>query len=656
MSVNFMTDMDFNEDSSSVDNLCSSTMTAPTIVDVLIIGAGPAGLALANWFRNSDISVLLVDKKPGPTTRGQAEGLKSTTNEIFESFGIGPQVTAELWRLEEIAIWGPREDGGVGIVREQVIQDKVEELGKIRETMLQQSRVEHHMLQNLVPHSNIKIKYSTTPISVNVDITSSHKEKAYPVEVQLDKTQLDKDGIQDNATSDSNLPNERDEKEEVRAKYIVGCDGARSWLRKQLDVTLEGDLTDSVFGVVDIVPKSNFPDIRRVCYLRAATGTILLVPRSDKEVRLYIPVESGSALPDPKDLTFERIIDAARKIIAPYALEVGSVSWWSAYRVGQRVGSHFSRQNERAFLLGDAVHTHSPKAGQGMNTSVQDAYNLGWKLRLILQGHISTTTSDTSPETLLRTYELERRPVAQDLIAFDRGYLKLFAAPSSQFDTEFLRAMKFTTGLSIRYPPSCVVQLPAGCATADDLGPSLLKADVVPGKRLPDFQVVYQADGTTARIHTRMQTTGAFRLIVFAGDIAQHTHLLDKLQQLGAFLADPSGLGPLTSPSSGAVGEVAAVEVLVVHAAERDKVDFLGLPEVYRPWSETAGYDYWRVFADAESVHEGHGRVYERLEIDREKGRDVIVRPDGYVGAVLDLDDHDGVKRYFGVLGMLKGA
>ena len=98
---------------------------------------------MANWFRNSDISVLLIDKKPGPTSRGQAEGIKSTTVEIFESFGIGPQVAAESWRLEEIAIWGQKKDEGggaevAGIAREQVIQDKVEELGKTRETMLQQ--------------------------------------------------------------------------------------------------------------------------------------------------------------------------------------------------------------------------------------------------------------------------------------------------------------------------------------------------------------------------------------------------------------------------------------------------------------------------------------------------------------------------------------
>ena len=93
--------------------------------------------------------------------------------------------------------------------------------------------------------------------------------------------------------------------------------------------------------------------------MRASTGTILLVPRPNREVRMYIPVESGSVLSNPKNLTFERIMEAARKIIAPYSLEVGSCSWWSAYRVGQRVGERFSVKN-RVFLVGDAVRMCLP--------------------------------------------------------------------------------------------------------------------------------------------------------------------------------------------------------------------------------------------------------------------------------------------------------
>jgi phenol 2-monooxygenase len=287
-----------------------------------------------------------------------------------------------------------------------------------------------------------------------------------------------------------------------------------------------------------------------------------------------------------------------------------------------------------------------------MNTSIQDAYNLGWKLRLVLQGRIRSSSPDAAA-ALLQTYESERRPVAQDLIAFDRGYLKLFAAPSSEFDTAFLKGMKFTTGLSIRYPASCAVQLPRGVA---DLGPSLLKADLVPGKRLQDFQAVYHADLAVGRIQTRMRATGAFRVVVFAGDIAK-PELMAKSRSLGEFLADRDlGLGRLTMPSggndSGAWREV-PVEVLIVHCADRNLVELLDMHEMYRPWSSDQGYDYWRAFADAESVLEGHGKVYERLEIDREKGCCAVVRPDGYVGAVVDVDGFEGLRGYFEGVGML---
>ena len=266
-----------------------------------------------------------------------------------------------------------------------------------------------------------------------------------------------------------------------------------------------------------------------------------------------------------------------------------------------------------------------------MNTSIQDAFNLGWKLRLVLEGLLSPS--------VLSTYESERRPVAQDLISFDRGYLKLFSAPSATFDSKFLLAMKFTTGLSIRYPVSPIVHIQG---SAEQIGPSLLKADIVPGKRLPDFRVVCQADGVTTRIHPRLHANGAFRILNFAGDIAQGA-LLARVQNLGSWLGDHDhGLGKLTDGDSHA-----RVEVLIVHCAARDKVELMELHEVFRPWNEELGWDYSRVYADVESAHEGHGMVYERLELDRETGCNVIVRPDGYIGAVVAVDDYESIRRYF---------
>ena len=133
-----------------------------------------------------------------------------------------------------------------------------------------------------------------------------------------------------------------------------------------------------------------------------------------------------------------------------------------------------------------------------------------------------------------------------------------------------------------------------------------------------------------------------------------------KSWRLGEFLADrEGGLGRLTMPFGGDDSEAwreVPVEVLIVHCADRNCVELLDLHEVFRPWSSDDGYDYWRAFADAESVLEGHGKVYERLKIDREKGCCAVIRPDGYVGAVVDLDDFEGLRSYFESLGMLKAG
>lgn len=113
-------------------------------------------------------------------------------------------------------------------------------------------------------------------------------------------------------------------------------------------------------GVMDFRPRTNFPDIRKVCYLKAVNGTTLLVLQSNKEVRMYIPVESGSELSDPKYVTLEMMLAAARRMIAPFSLDMASCAWWSAYRVGQRVGDHLGAAHiaERLHSLGIWLSNH----------------------------------------------------------------------------------------------------------------------------------------------------------------------------------------------------------------------------------------------------------------------------------------------------------
>jgi phenol 2-monooxygenase len=147
-------------------------------------------------------------------------------------------------------------------------------------------------------------------------------------------------------------------------------------VRKQLGFTLQGDSTDYTWGVLDVVPITDFPDIRMRCAIHSAnSGSVMVIPRENKLVRLYIQLtttekgEGGKA--DRSKINPEVILKSAQRIIAPYKITYRYCDWWTAYQIGQRVGNSFSL-HERIFLAGDAVHTHSPKAGQGMNVSMQD--------------------------------------------------------------------------------------------------------------------------------------------------------------------------------------------------------------------------------------------------------------------------------------------
>jgi phenol 2-monooxygenase len=150
----------------------------------------------------------------------------------------------------------------------------------------------------------------------------------------------------------------------VHAKYMLGADGAHSWTRNQLGFKLEGDSTDYIWGVLDIVPITDFPDIRMRCAIHSAnSGSVMVIPRENKLVRLYIQLTTtakigeGASRVDRSKITPEVILKSAQRIMAPYKITYRKLDWWTAYQIGQRVGTNFSA-NERIFLAGDAVHTH----------------------------------------------------------------------------------------------------------------------------------------------------------------------------------------------------------------------------------------------------------------------------------------------------------
>ncbi|KAF2464475.1 uncharacterized protein BDR25DRAFT_296718 [Lindgomyces ingoldianus] len=669
-------------------------MTVPSTpeskCDVLIIGAGPAGLMMAAWMARCGIHARIVDKRSTKIFSGQADGLQMRSLEIFDSFGFADRAWKEANHMIEICMWNPGADGTIR--RSDRIPDVPVGLSRFTQIVLHQGRIERFFLDHIKKYSDppISVERAVLPESLSIDETlcDNHSADSYPIKVTLrhlteeEATPAQQSNGNGNDVRDgmfrSNLAEDDTDDlirksqvkegaaEVVRAKYMVGCDGAHSWTRRQLGFQLEGEPTDFIWGVLDVIPITDFPDIRMRCAVHSASsGSLMVIPRENKLVRLYIqlneikPDASGRA--DRSQITPTTIITAAQKILSPYKITYEYCDWWTAYQIGQRVGTNFDSRS-RVFLAGDAVHTHSPKAGQGMNVSMQDAFNLGWKLGLVVKGI-------AKPE-ILKTYQSERRRVAQDLINFDHKFSRLFSGRPAKdvmdesgvsmadFKDAFIKGNLFASGLSVDYGASMLVAKEGNAAQQGDgtdvsasrvRGKQELAKKVLMGMRFPSFKVLNQSDARPWHFQERLKSDGRFRLIVFAGNVLSPAQN-ERLNAFCGALASSTFLKPHLYTN---------IDVLTLHSAKRTDTELLrDFPEVLHPFDEHSGWDYNSVFVDDESYHEGYGDAYGNYGVDRETGCVLVTRPDQYVGFVGELggEGFKEVERYFGGVLVGKGG
>ena len=232
--------------------------------------------------------------------------------------------------------------------------------------ILNQARV-HDMYLEIMRNSASRLvpDYALELVDLQVDPADDH-----PVTVTLRGT-----GTQEPKT--------------LRARYVVGCDGARSAVRKAIGRELLGDSGNQAWGVMDVLAVTSFPDIRCKTLIQCEQGNLIIIPREGGHlVRLYIEIdklETGDRVKS-RNITLDQFVAAAQGIFQPNSFDVKEVAWWSVYEIGQCLTDTFDDVPEgedrlpHVFISGDACHTHSPKAGQGMNVSMGDAFNLGWKL------------------------------------------------------------------------------------------------------------------------------------------------------------------------------------------------------------------------------------------------------------------------------------
>ncbi len=501
----------------------------PETVNVLIIGCGPTGLTLAAQLSAfPGIETRVVERKDGLLKLGQADGIACRTIEMFEAFGFADRIAREVYWVNETTFWKPDETTCEIIVRHGRVQDVEDGLSEFPHVILNQARV-HDCYLDFMRKSPRRLEpdYERRFLDLEID---EHTGTEYPVTVRLERA----DGTH------------AGEVETVRAKYVVGCDGARSGVRQVLGRTLVGDSANQAWGVMDVLDVTDFPDIRLKSAIHSANeGNVLIIPREGGYlVRLYVEMDklAEDERVVSRNITVDHLIAAAQRILAPHTLEVKEVAWWSVYEIGRRLTDSFddvpeaeaAHRTHRVFIAGDVCHTHSPKAGQGMNVSMQDTFNLGWKFAHVLTGR-------AAPE-LLSTYSAERQSVAQELIDFDREWSKMFsAAPRKEGDVDgegvdpqvfqdyFLKFGGFTAGTATRYRPSVLT----GEANHQDLATGFPI-----GMRFHSAPVIRLADAKPLHLGHVAEVDGCWRIYTFAdGD---NGAVGPKLAELCVFLEGAS--------------------------------------------------------------------------------------------------------------------
>lgn len=436
-------------------------------------------------------------------------------------------------------------------------------------------KYQEEILRNRLREESVDLKASVELI--RVDVLDSTAEGEYKVSAII------KDGVS-GATSG------------IKCKYLIGADGGRSFVRGALEIPFDGSTTEDKWVRIDGMVETNMPKSRSYGAIESKThGNVLWAPLDHGATRIGFAFTSERQKGHP-EFNEAAAVSEAIESVKPFKLSFNWVDWFTVYSVGQKVARNFFVQ-DCVFLAGDACHTHSSGAAQGMNTGIHDSINLGWKLSLVLRG--------LAHPSLLATYESERLPNVQKLINYDKDISRLMtmqlpigwkgdpnADPNEVLGHVMEEASTFTSGLSIEFNANILNIQGSFVSTT---GPS-------PGQRGPDVQLQKPGTFETTRLHKVTPNVSRFYVVVFAGE-PEHTS--------ASFLAFSN-----------------VVESSKLFGNARLPITWLTIPAQKGPsaFELLGGTPLGRVYFDQKEI------AHARYGVDVKKGAVVVLRPDGWIG------------------------
>ncbi|KAL9094759.1 MAG: hypothetical protein Q9165_003030 [Trypethelium subeluteriae] len=610
-----------------------------TDVDVLIIGAGPTGLETALSLVRQGVKFRILDKGEMPLPTGRADAVLPRYVETLNAWGISTEVTEEGPIIERTSVW---RDGKV-LFHGRTHQSDSRFRGL---HVITQGQLERIFVRDLLRHQILVERCHTLK---EYDLSESdNPERPIKAVIRNDKTGRE---------------------ETVRAKFLVGSDGASSMIRKQLQIPFQGVSTEIYWGIMDGKFESDYPHAWIFgCYLSTEHGCCIIIPREDGHIRLYTQLnlsliervrrtkqendptfkEAGGKI-DVHSITPEEVLIQANRIFAPFFVKFASpLTWYAIWKVSERVAESFSSKDLRVHLAGDAAVF----GAFGLNASILDAANLGWKL-----GYCSRGLSPI--QSLLPSYDMERRLHAANVVELSGKYLRYCCnsdepvphthelgrdlggeaiknavrgepyglakpgekLPEPLFLADYYRKYgSFMLGLDVAYGKSTLFPRQDEATSP---------AAVDNGVRAPNPRLSLSA-GTTGYLYDVMKGAKYFHLVVFASSfegLVKH-----NVQQFAKCLSDPAGF-------YSRYGGRELFNLVVVTKRLPFEIDAILTEPELQVLKEAASI----VYDDQPPDEDGHTM----WGVDHGTGAVVAVRPDLWVGKSVRPDQVDSLDKYF---------